>query len=106
VAGRDDIGITEAEFDAIGADPPEVPQSADELVTMRRERLSAAAVRILDALIEVYPGELDHEELAERTGLTAIGGTFGAAVGLLRHYALVEASGKRVRASQILVETT
>jgi hypothetical protein len=44
---------------------------------MWRERLPAAAVRILNTLMEVYPDALDREELAERTGLTASGGTFG-----------------------------
>src|SRR4051794_21159704 len=57
---------------------------------MWQERLPAAAVRIQDALIEAYPDELDREELAERTGLTASGGTFGAGVGLFRRYALAQ----------------
>jgi hypothetical protein len=87
VAGRDDVGITEAGFEAIGVDPPAEPQSRAELVAMWREHLPAAAVRILDALIEVYPDGMDREEVVERTGLTASGGTFGAAVGALRPYA-------------------
>src|SRR5215213_1301127 len=65
---------------------------------MWRERLLAAAVQILDALIEVYPEELDREELGERTGLTASGRTFGAAFWLLRRYALAEPSGRGLRA--------
>jgi hypothetical protein len=103
VGGRDDVGITEARFDAIGADPPAEPQSAAEMVAMWRERLPSATVRILDTLIEVYPDSLEREELADRTGLTASGGTFGAAVGTLRRYALVEPNGRGVRASEVLV---
>jgi len=57
VAGRDDVGITEAGFEAIGADPPAELQSPAELVAMWRERLPAAAVPMLDALIEAYPGD-------------------------------------------------
>ena len=61
------------------------------------------AGRILDALIEVYPDALDREELAERTGLTASGGTFGAAVGMLRKYALAEPNDRSLRVSEVLV---
>lgn len=103
VAGRDGVGITEAGFDAIGAEPPAEPQSPTEIVAMWRERLPAAAVRILDALIEVYPDGLDREDLAARTGLTASGGTFGAAVGMLRRYVLAESVGRGLRASEVLV---
>jgi uncharacterized protein len=73
------------------------------MVAMWRERLPAAAVRILDTLIEVYPGALDREELADRTGLTASGGTFGAAVGMLRRYRLAEVRGRALRAADFLV---
>jgi hypothetical protein len=103
VAGRDDVGITEAGFEAIGADPPAEPQSPAEMVAMWRERLPASATRILDALIEVYPEGLDREELAVQTGLTASGGTFGAAVGMLRRYALAEPDGRGLRVSAVLV---
>jgi hypothetical protein len=70
---------------------------------MWRERLPATAVRILDVLIEAYPVGLDREDLAAQTALPASGGTFGAAVGMLRRYALVEARGRCLRASEVLV---
>jgi hypothetical protein len=73
------------------------------MVAMWRERLPAAAGRILGALIEVYPDALDREELAERTGLTASGGTFGAAAGIVRMYALAEPNGRGLRVSEVLV---
>lgn len=104
VAGQDEVGITEAGLEAIGADPPAEPQSPAELVATWRERLPAAAVRMLNAVIEAYPDGLDREELAERTGLTASGGTFGAAVGMLRKYALAEPIGRGLRVSEVLVE--
>ena len=71
---------------------------------MWRERLPAAAVRILDAVIEAYPDGLDREELAERTGLTASGWTFEAAVGMQRKYGLAEPIGRGIRVSEVLVE--
>jgi hypothetical protein len=68
VAGRDDVGITEAGFEAIRADPSDEPQSAAEMFATWRDRLRAAAVRILDAVIDAYLGEVNRQEFAERTG--------------------------------------
>jgi hypothetical protein len=100
----DDVGISEEGFDAIGAVPPEEPQSATEVAAMWRARLPAGTVRVMDALIEAYPDGLDREELAERAGLSASGGTFGAAVGALRRYALAEGVGRQLWAGQALVD--
>jgi hypothetical protein len=63
------------------------------MVATWRDRLRAAAVRILDAVIDAYPGEVNWQEFAERTGLTASGATFVAAVGFLRRYAPAESNG-------------
>jgi len=95
---------TGAGFDAIGAYPPAQPQLPAELLAMWGERLLPAVGRILDALIDAHPDGLGREDLAERTGLTASGGTFGAAADALRRYGLVYPSGKSPRASRNLIE--
>jgi hypothetical protein len=101
VAG--DVGITEAGFWAIGSDVPAEPQSAAEVLAGWRERLSAGTVRVLDALVDAYPSELSREDLAERAGLTASGGTFGAAIGSLRRYGLAEVGKDGLRAGGVLI---
>jgi hypothetical protein len=59
--------------------------------------LPSGAARALDALIEAQHDALDREEFADRIGLAATGGTFSTAIGNLRRYALVEASGRGFR---------
>ena len=79
-------------------------QSPAELLAVWRVRLLAAAMRIRDAPIEAYPDKFDCEELAQRTGLTTIGGTFGAAVGMLRRYALAESGREGLQARSSWIE--
>lgn len=50
---------------------------------------------MLDELIAVYPVALTREELGERSGYTASGGTFGAYLGTLRRNGLIEVPPQR-----------
>ncbi len=57
---------------------------------------------MLDELVAVYPHGLSRDELGERAGYTASGGTFGTYLGTLRRNGLVEMDGGEVRASEAL----
>jgi uncharacterized protein len=102
VAG--DVGITEAGFDEIGMAPAADPQSPAEALAMWRAVLPGSAVRVLDALVAAYPAELSREQLAEQTGYASGGGSFGAAIGLLRKYGLAERNARQLRANKSLVD--
>jgi hypothetical protein len=106
VDAGDDVGITEAGFAVIGEEPPAEPQSADEALAMWRDNLPAGTVRVLEALAAALTGELTREELAARTGYAARGGAFGAAIGMLRKYALAEVDGPSVRAGDVFIGAT
>ena len=66
------------------------------LLELWRER------KMLDELVAVYPGALSREELGERAGYTASGGTFGAYLGTLRRNGFAEVESDTVRASGAL----
>jgi hypothetical protein len=53
---------------------------------------------MLDELIAVYPDALTREDLGERTGYTASGGTFGSYLGTRRRNGLIEVDGVRASA--------
>jgi len=58
--------------------------------------------RMLEALVDMYPKALAREELGERTGYTASGGTFSTYLGTLRRNGLIEVDADQVWASQTL----
>jgi DNA-binding IclR family transcriptional regulator len=57
---------------------------------------------MLEALVQVYPKGLTRDELGERTGYTASGGTFGTYLGTLRRNGLIDVDGDQVRTSEAL----
>lgn len=78
------------------------PQTTEEVLNMWRTCLRAGERRLLDVLIEVYPGGISRDELSVRAGLTANAGTFGDYLGTLRRNGLAEANGGQVRAGEVL----
>jgi hypothetical protein len=97
-----EVQITRAGLDYLGTSVPPQPQTSEELRSMWQGVLRGGKRKMLDELIAVYPGALTREELGERAGYTASGGTFGANLGTLRRNGLVEVDGGEVRASEVL----
>jgi hypothetical protein len=97
-----EVQITKAGMDFLGADVPPRPQTTAELLELWRGALRAGERKMLDELVNVYPGTLSRAELGERAGYTASGGTFGAYLGTLRRNGLIEVDGTEVRASETL----
>lgn len=89
---------TEAGVDAAGVDVPPPPTTVGEVVELWSGRLRAGARRMLEAVVDAMPGELDREDLAAAAGIEASGGTFSTYLGELRRYGLVETSGSTVAA--------
>jgi hypothetical protein len=65
----------------LGADMPSRPQTTAELLELWRGALRSGERKMLDALVDVYPGTLSRAELGERTGYTTSGGTRGQSAG-------------------------
>lgn len=97
-----EIQITTAGLDYPGTDVPQQPQTTAELLELWRGALRAGERKMLDELVAIYPHALTREELGERTGYTASGGTFGAYLSTLRRNGLVAIDGDAVRASETL----
>jgi len=97
-----EVQITRAGMDFLGADVPPRPQTTEELLELWRGALRAGERKMLDELIAVYPQSLSRDELGERAGYTASGGTLGAYLGTLRRNGLIEVDGDAVRAGEAL----
>jgi hypothetical protein len=74
-----------------------------QLLGMWQRALHRGKWRMIEALVDVYARPLTLEELDERTGFAATGGTFGTYLGTLRRNGLIEATGDHVSASQRLL---
>lgn len=81
---------------------PSPPTSTEELMEQWGQVLRKGEREMLDLLVGVYPEGVDRETLAEQTGFTASGGTFGTYLGVLRRNGLIEVEGGLVTASQAL----
>lgn len=55
--------------------------------------------KVVEALLEAWPHALTKDELAERIGMTASGGSFGAYISRLRSPGLIEQDGGGIRLS-------
>lgn len=80
---------------------PQQPQTTDELVAMWRTNVGGAG-RMLDALVDYYPSALTRQQLAEKLGLEASGGTFSTYLSRLRSNGLAEVDRGTVRAAETL----
>lgn len=98
--GRE-VEITEAGLERAGHVPP-TPTTLEERLDVWRGALRAGERKMLELLVEAYPATLSREDLAEGTGFTVSGGTFGTYLGTLRRNGLAEVTSEGVRASQTL----
>jgi len=97
-----DLTITEAGLDWFGGDRPAAPTTTDELIAMWRGKLVAGERKMLDVLLEAYPNPVTKEDLGEKSGYTASGGTFGGYLSTLRKNALAVVEDENVTASEAL----
>jgi len=93
-----EISITEEGLTYIGTVKPQ-PQSQEEVLDMWRNNLPGGARRMFDALVDIYPRQIDKAELGERTEMSYNSGTFGTYLSLLRRNGLAEVTGISVKAS-------
>lgn len=104
-ASNGDVEVTAEGIQFLGSDVPPAPSTTQELLEMWRRNLRAGEAEMLDALVQVHPDGLTKDELGEKTGFTASGGTFGTYLGTLRRNGLVDVEGDQVRASDTLFIT-
>ena len=81
---------------------PHAAQTTSEVVDMWMRALRLGERKLLEILVRIYPDGISRSELAERAGLTANAGTFGAYLGTLRRNGLAEVRADRVKAGQAL----
>jgi uncharacterized protein len=97
---RDDtVGITAPGLVAAGSVERPAPGT---VVHQWKEALGSGPAKMIDALIEAYPRQIDRANLADRVNMTATGGTFANYLSLLRTNGLVEVSGRKIKASSTL----
>lgn len=101
---RGEVVITPAGLSYLGLDKPPEPQSSEAFINMWREALRLGERKMLDALIDAYPGTLTREELATQAEMALTGGTFGSYLGTLRRNGLIEVNQDRICASAIFFE--
>lgn len=70
--------------------PPEVPLTTAELHRAVLDRLPGPEQKILQPLLDAYPGSLSNEDLAEASGYTQGGGAFNNPRGRLRTLGLID----------------
>ena len=97
-----DVEITQAGLDYVGTDVPRAPETTEDLLAMWRKALRRGEAEMLRVLVEAYPKALSRTHLAEQTGFTVSGGTFGAYLGTLRRNGLIDADGEAITASATL----
>ena len=93
-----EVSITQEGINYLGAEKPR-PQTQEEVLDMWRNTLTGGSRRMFDALVDVYPRQIEKAELGERTDMSSNSGTFGTYLSLLRRNGLVEVTGTSVKAS-------
>jgi len=81
---------------------PPAPASHDEVMAMWRRALKAGAYRMLELTAECGAQGIDREELADLSGFTSSGGTYGTYLGTLRRNGLIRVEGTQVIAEDVL----
>lgn len=104
-AANGDVEITQSGIEFLGADIPPAPSTTQELLAMWRTNLKAGAAEMLDALVQAHPDDMTRDELGQKTGFTATGGTFSTYLGILHRNGLIDKDGDNVRASDTLFIT-
>lgn len=101
---RDGLELTDLGWEEIGMSPGEAtPQTTEALLALYAGTIRAGARRMIDALIEAYPGQLTRAELSDQSEVALEGGTFGTYLSDLRKAGLVEEQGDEVCASELLM---
>jgi hypothetical protein len=95
------IHITDEGLENVGHIPT-LPSSTDELLAMWRPKFKAGVGKMLDVLVENYPSYVTREELGDRAGYAASGGTFSDYLSQLRRARLIQESGNTVAAAESL----
>lgn len=96
------ITITDAGLDV--CPPPTEPLTREGTIGMWMRSLRLGERKMLQFLIDAYPGWRTYDEVGEATQVTTTGGTFGTYLGVLARNGLVEKQGRSVRASHALME--
>lgn len=96
---------TQEGFDLSGV-VPSAPMTPEEVLAQWRSVIKAGARRMLDELVAFYPAAMTRDELAERVGMAASGGTFAAYLSTLRTNGLAVVDGAEVSASPTLFIAT
>jgi hypothetical protein len=96
-------GIALTESGRSIANIPDTPLTTEELHSKVLSVLPGPEQKLLNVLLEIYPGEISKDELAERSGYTAGSGGFNNPCGRLRTLGLVEYPGPgKVKAKSLL----
>jgi hypothetical protein len=99
----DGVHITEAGMSTLPTVPVR-PDSPEAMVSYWKSKFKAGVGKMLDVLVEEYPGMITREELGQRSGFAASGGTFSEYFSALRRARLIEERGGSFRASESLME--
>jgi hypothetical protein len=94
--------LTDAGFEYLGGRP--APMTAGELQDHYRRILRAGAVKMLDALMAAYPGELSREAIAHAAEMSPSSGTFSTYLGDLTRNGLADKNGAYLRATDVLMK--
>jgi hypothetical protein len=100
--GREHLQITDAGLDALG--PVDPLPTGQDLIDYWRRKLSKAEWRAFDVLIDIYPAEIERDDLAERAGYAPGTGGINNAISRLCTLELAVRDGKRLRANETLFE--
>lgn len=80
---------TQVGVDAIGGDIPDMPRTPDERLAMWKSKIAAVGP-MLDVLRNFYPNQISRDDLAQKIGMAAGGGSFGTYLSRLRSNGLLE----------------
>jgi len=78
------------------------PSTAEQVRERWRAVLKAGARRMLDELLAQHPAGMSRNELAERVGIEATGGTFGTYLSTLRRNGLLDERDGQLHAADVL----
>ena len=99
--GNELIAVTPAGLNAAGEVPPR-PSSPAEWLAMWCDRLPAPAPEMLRTLAAQGGRTMDAVELATAIGKKPSGGHWNSGIAVLRNNGLIEADGRRFRATELL----
>ena len=100
ISGKE-VSVTDLGLDAAG-EVPAAPTTHEEAMAIWRRNLKAGCYRMLEIIVSYGSPGIERDELAEVSGFTASGGTFGTYLGILRRNELISVQGSTVAAQEIL----